>query len=336
MSFNPRPTDFSALDHAKEANELLENLSNNSDMPHMLFHGPPGSGKYTRAMAYLQKMYGPNVNKVETGTATIEIKGKNKDITIRSSPHHVELIPSDSQESDKAVIQGYVKALTNYQTLNSVLRKSQQQKLSFAPSSKDSKLKKNDTNEKKFRVVMIFDADKLTSDAQQSLRRTMEIGSKVCRFILFAHNPCAIIKPIRSRCVLVRVPSPTKEEMCDIVRKIGGGDNTENLVGISRGNIRVAEGAAFEYRLTGSADHLYWKKEYSRNDLLDLLTIVSPEHVFFQLFSNLMEMKTYSNEIKIQIPSLACKHSREMALGGEPMYHIEAFLLGVCALFADN
>lgn len=34
------------------------------DVPHMLFHGPPGSGKKTRIMAFLRAVYGPGVAKV--------------------------------------------------------------------------------------------------------------------------------------------------------------------------------------------------------------------------------------------------------------------------------
>ena len=134
--FNPRPTSFKDLDHAKEANELLENLSKNKNMPHLLFHGPEGCGKYTRALIYLKNIFGDAVYKIDHSTITIDIKGKPKEINIRSSAYHVELIPSDSSESDKAIIQGYIKSLTQYKTLNSML-KPKSNTLQFATKQTD-------------------------------------------------------------------------------------------------------------------------------------------------------------------------------------------------------
>lgn len=50
----------SASDHA----HLRFAQAEAGDVPHMLFHGPPGSGKKTRIMAFLRAVYGPGVAKV--------------------------------------------------------------------------------------------------------------------------------------------------------------------------------------------------------------------------------------------------------------------------------
>ncbi|GAB1221112.1 hypothetical protein ENUP19_0374G0002 [Entamoeba nuttalli] len=341
--FNKRPNSFNELDHANEANELLINLSKNKDMPHLLFHGPEGSGKYTRALLYLKNIYGDGVMKIEPSTTVIDVKGKPKEINLRSSPYHVELIPSNATESDKLVIQEYVKSLTTFQTLSSLIQQKSTNRLILSSNSEPKQcLKEKQT---KFRVIMIFDADHLTNEAQQSLRRTMETGSEVCRFILFCTNPCSVIQPIRSRCVMIRVPLPNKQQMTKIVEKLGG---NEKIVGISRGNILLAEAAAFEYRLTGKIENLYWREklaeivigmkkisskefEKKRDEIVELSTIISADTILKTMFWYLMESKI-DPKYKIEIPSIAMKHSHNMSLGTEPIYHIEAFMLEISSL----
>lgn len=61
-----------------------------------------------------------------------------------------------------------------------------------------------------FRVLIIKDADDLTIDIQQALRRTLEKSTRTCRFCLICENVSKIIEPIRSRFVILHF-SPLKE-----------------------------------------------------------------------------------------------------------------------------
>ncbi len=65
-----------------------------------------------------------------------------------------------------------------------------------------------------FLVIVIVEVDKLTRDAQHSLRRTMEkyIGS--CRVILCCNSTSRVIPAIRSRCLAIRIAAPTIDEVC--------------------------------------------------------------------------------------------------------------------------
>lgn len=65
-----------------------------------------------------------------------------------------------------------------------------------------------------FLVVVINEADGLTKEAQHALRRTMEKYTKNMRVILCCNTISKIIGPIRSRCLLIRVPLPTELEVC--------------------------------------------------------------------------------------------------------------------------
>ncbi|NHI83225.1 MAG: replication factor C small subunit [Candidatus Thorarchaeota archaeon] len=55
-----------------------------------------------------------------------------------------------------------------------------------------------------FKILVLDEADHLTTDAQHALRRTMESYSVSCRMILICNYSSRIIPPIQSRCAIFR------------------------------------------------------------------------------------------------------------------------------------
>ncbi len=71
-----------------------------------------------------------------------------------------------------------------------------------------------------FKIIFLDEADALTKEAQQALRRTMENYTQTCRFILSANYSSKIIDPIQSRCTIFRFKPLEKEEVFEIIDKI--------------------------------------------------------------------------------------------------------------------
>ena len=73
---------------------------------------------------------------------------------------------------------------------------------------------------KLFKIVVINKIDNLSYSAQASLRRTMEKYADICKFIFICDQLSKIIEPLRSRCLLIRVPLPTKSQIIETLLQI--------------------------------------------------------------------------------------------------------------------
>ncbi len=144
----------------KEVVERLRRLIAEKNIPHMLFAGPPGTGKTTVAHAFAHDLYGENYRQ-----------------------YMLELNASD--ERSISVIRTKVKEFARSKVVGDV----------------------------PFKIILLDEADNMTADAQQALRRLMELYSASTRFILTANYPSKIIEPIQSRCAVFRFVALKKEDV---------------------------------------------------------------------------------------------------------------------------
>jgi replication factor C small subunit len=80
-----------------------------------------------------------------------------------------------------------------------------------------------------YKILILDEADNMTSDAQQALRRTMERYTETCRFILCANYSGKIIEPIQSRCAPFRFAFLPREEHDSHIRRIAERENIQLL-----------------------------------------------------------------------------------------------------------
>jgi len=71
-----------------------------------------------------------------------------------------------------------------------------------------------------YRLIILDEADALTQEAQQALRRTMETYAAVSRFILICNWSSRIIEPIQSRCAVFRFHTLVEEDQMKFLDRI--------------------------------------------------------------------------------------------------------------------
>ncbi len=169
-----RPKSLKELVNQEEIVKRLMKFVEEKNMPHLLFAGPPGTGKTTTALALAHDLYGEEWRK-----------------------YVLELNASD--ERGIAVIRTKVKEFARSKVPGDV----------------------------PFKIVLLDEADNMTADAQQALRRLMEMYVETTRFILIANYPSKIIEPIQSRCAVFRF-TPLKKE--DVVSRLKWICEQENVV----------------------------------------------------------------------------------------------------------
>jgi len=338
-----RPKRLNKLDFHKKQAEHLEALVKGGDFPHLLVHGPPGSGKKTRIMALLRELYGNGIDRLRFEHQTFEAPSKRKlEIVTIASNYHIEVNPSDVGIYDRVVIQELIKNTASAQQIATT------------------------TNDKEFKVVVITEVDRLTKDAQHALRRTMEKYMSTCRIILCANSTSKVIPAIQSRCLLVRIPAPTHEEIVNILQSIVKKENCQIPMELAQ---RIAEKSDRNLRrailLTEACrvqqypfspdqkvmdlDWEAYMKQTAheilqeqtprklmevRSRIYELLTHCIPPDVIFVGLTNEL-VKNCDGELKTQLIEFSAEYEHRLTKGNKAIFHLEAFVAKFMAVYME-
>ena len=98
-----------------------------------------------------------------------------------------------------------------------------------------------------FKILVLDEADNMTSDAQSALRRTMEKYTDTCRFILCCNYSGRIIEPIQSRTALFRFTPLPESKIVESLYRIAKNEEIKatdsgikSVVDVADGDLRKA------------------------------------------------------------------------------------------------
>ncbi|NWT68934.1 RFC3 factor, partial [Prunella himalayana] len=335
-----RPGALARLDFHREQAARLRNLVQCGDFPHLLVYGPSGAGKKTRIMCLLRELYGPGVEKLRIEHQSITAPSKKKiEISTIASNYHLEVNPSDAGNNDRVVIQELLKTVAQSQQLET-------------------------STQRDFKVVLLTEVDKLTKDAQHALRRTMEKYMATCRLILCCNSMSKIIGPIQSRCLAVRVPAPSIEDICHVLSSVCKKEGltlpqelAQRIAEKSGRNLRKAllmceSCRVQQYPFTADQEipemdwEVYLRETANaivgqqtpqrllevRGRLYELLThCIPPEIIMKGLLTELLN--NCDGQLKGEVAQMAAFYEHRLQLGSKAIYHLEAFVAKFMAIY---
>ncbi|XP_041980135.1 replication factor C subunit 3 [Aricia agestis] len=335
-----RPKDLMKLDYHKEQAGRLKSLVQQSDFPHLLVYGPSGAGKKTRIMCLLRELYGSGAERLRQETMHFTTPSNKKiEIMTVSSNYHIEVNPTDVGIHDRVVIMDLVKNVAQTHQIDS-------------------------SGQREFKVVILNEVDDLTKDAQHALRRTMEKYVSTCRLILIANSISRVIPAIRSRCLTIRVPAPTENEIAAVLHNVC---KKEGLTLPSELALRIATCSDRNLRrallmceacrvqkypftpdqkVTEPDWQVFIRETASmilseqspkklgevRQKLYELIIHgIPPDMIFAGLLKELV--RNCDMAMKCQVASYAAEYEHRMRQGNKAIFHLEAFVAKFMAIY---
>lgn len=204
-----RPTSLNEIVSHEDILSTINLFVERKTIPHFLFHGPPGTGKTSCILALAHQLYGDTYKSM-----TLELNA--------SDDRGINIV--------REKIKDFCGALSSFNTMMALHNINNT----------------TNTNTKTFKLVILDEADMMTSAAQFALRRVIEKYTKNVRFCLICNQVNKIIPAIQSRCMRFRF-GPLNREQCllrlkDICNRenipFTSDDALRKVINIGKGDMR--------------------------------------------------------------------------------------------------
>jgi len=205
-----------------------------------------------------------------------------------------------------------------------------------------------------FKIIILDEADEMTSDAQTALRRIIEDTAKYCRFILIANNLSKIIEPIQSRCVVFKFTRISNKEISSQLKFIAQKEKIkadekglETICDYADGDIRHAINILQAAASTGSIDvssvksvigltktkdvqdvlklALDGKVSDAREKMIELIKVYGMSESDFLKYINQAVFASKTNNIE-EILEIIAKYDYRILVGANPEIQLSALL----------
>ena len=219
-----------------------------------------------------------------------------------------------------------------------------------------------------FKILLLDEADALTADAQQALRRTMEKYSSNTRFILSCNYSSRVIEPTQSRCALFRFSSLSPDDVRKLVDLIAKNetltiaeDAYDALLYVSEGDARKAinclQGCSVISKNI-TAEAIYSVSSRARpKEIGEMLTFamegkfsdsrktldkllyeygISGEDVVIQLFQEVSRSTTIDDKTKLLLIEKIGECDYRLNEGANDRIQIEALLAGITLVKSEK
>ena len=175
-----------------------------NNLTHIIVHGKNGSGKRTLIKCLINEIYG-NIKTEKTLFNVNTYGNKMDEVLLEKSPYHIIVKPNNSA-FDKYVLQDIIKNFAQVTIINTHAAYH-------------------------YKLVIIDCIDKLSRQAQNALRRTMEEFMGNCKFIFICYQLHRVIEPLKSRCSLISVTNPSEDDIFKTLFHITSLENIKLSIG---------------------------------------------------------------------------------------------------------
>lgn len=221
--------------------------------------------------------------------------------------------------------------------------------------------------DEKVKILVLDEADALTWSMQQALRRTMELYSDTCRFILITPSLSGWSPAIISRSLALNFPAPPDDVVQNLISKIAAKEKVTiddaaiaAIARESRGDIRrainllqivstasadVNEDTVYEYsetQLTSRARNIVTlaidgQYEPARKEIRNLVAIdgYSPQEVCLEIERDLVK-RPFAPEVLSRIIDRVAEIDYRLLQGKNAFVHLAALLASIRAITAEE